>query len=631
MRHPQKKPVAPGIQVTEEEKAQYEAEKEKYDATLAYVCRIWNNYDSPSTDSGMAEKILEEEGIEAFCKKCWLLDAEDVEYFMNPPQDPEANVDKTSPEYQEYLEMLADYQRRKEANLLEPGDIRNFMIYITTKSGHTYKYKDGSFTLTTPALGENETGVLGFDGQELGNGPNGHISAERKYTVSAAMQPIKDLLMDAGVPEKEIKSGHDTFQELLKSVGNNPKKGGDEAVQKIMTALNVEYTKTDAGSAHYDPISYSFDNEDMTKAVTDYLVTYYSNLDGVAYTDWNDVVAKSKSAQTDVSSTENVHQADLGFTFGEEDIIASYGPNFKFNNFYQNLLSFIYGDEEKIEELLGDPIEADFSNHPTFAPNNWSSNYEGKGLDLDYSVVLEQYMSHQEAWEKADSYFSELLEKGLSAKNATAATLAQFAMSINVDGNAMSNDWQLTKWGWLNSIQLEQMDIDFTLSKKDQAGETITSGETGFQVYYIDKVKDENGTETSVNMYCTYDENTNAYTFVTTPSTVWTENGELNISYAMMKDVVYYLQEQTAPDGYEKDTNVYIVMSEDDYNQLTDEDKASLGEFDKYLDMTTSEDGLQVNADFINVKIVKPDPKPSHDPDPDPTPDPDPDPGIDIP
>lgn len=181
-------------------------------------------------------------------------------------------------------------------------------------------------------------------------------------------------------------------------------------------------------------------------------------------------------------------------------------------------------------------------------------------------------------------------------------------MAVNIDGVLAGNGWQDTQWPWYSSIKLDRVDIDFNLTKKDgEAGETITSSETEFQVYYIDKVTNEDGTTSNVNMYCTYDKETNSYTFVTTPSTVWTENSELNISYAMMKDIVNYLQEMTAPVGYERDTNVYIVMSEEDYNKLSDEKKAELeGTFDNFLDMTVSSDGLRVSTDFVNVKVVTP-------------------------
>lgn len=87
----------------------------------------------------------------------------------------------------------------------------------------------------------------------------------------------------------------------------------------------------------------------------------------------------------------------------------------------------------------------------------------------------------------------------------------------------------------------------------------------------------------------------------------------MDIDYAMMKGIVYYLQEMTAPEGYERDTNVYIVMNEEDYSKLSPEKKAELeGTFDKFLNMTaTDADGVRtVSTNFVNVKIVPPTPGP---------------------
>ena len=48
-------------------------------------------------------------------------------------------------------------------------------------------------------------------------------------------------------------------------------------------------------------------------------------------------------------------------------------------------------------------------------------------------------MAHQKAWEAANDDFKQLLEDGLSVKDATAKA---FTMAINVDGGLTSNSWQ---------------------------------------------------------------------------------------------------------------------------------------------------------------------------------------------
>ncbi len=282
------------------------------------------------------------------------------------------------------------------------------------------------------------------------------------------------------------------------------------------------------------------------------------------------------------------------------------------------LFSFAYGNEEDLDEILTwfDPEDDCWK-------TNTSWTFHGAQNALYY------YMAHKEIWETTDKYFQELLKEGLTADQ---ATWASFMMALNIDGELTGNDWQNTQWPWYNSIKLEQMDIDFSLTKTDgETGEAITDSETGFQVYYIDKVKSDDGTVSDVKMYCSYDAETNSYTFVPTESTVWTKDGKLDINYAMMKDIVYYLQETVAPEGYERDANVYIIMNEEDYNAMSDEDKAALGKFDKFLETQKSEDGLKVSVEFTNAKVKIPTTTPE-EPTPPPTPDePDRDPDVDVP
>ena len=59
------------------------------------------------------------------------------------------------------------FKNRTEADVLQPGDVRKFQIFLTSSSKHTYKYKEGSFTLATPEWEKKPGGTTGFDGQIL--------------------------------------------------------------------------------------------------------------------------------------------------------------------------------------------------------------------------------------------------------------------------------------------------------------------------------------------------------------------------------------------------------------------------------------------------------------------------------
>ncbi len=604
-----------------EELQKYKADKAAYDAEVARVNKA--NYDA----------------MQAYNKK----KAEIAEKYAH---DREAY-------YAKIKELEDQFYSQMEANVLQPGDIRKFEINITTKSGHTYKYKDGSFTLATPKLDEIGDSK-GFDGQTLGTGDNGHTNLSQDYSVSAAMKPIRELLENAGLLEddvqRETKMGHDTFKDILEYIGNYCE-NGDTAVLKVLDVLGVEYTREDIGKG-YMPISYEFDGSAMTKAVENYLVSYYSKLDGKSYQNIDEVFMKSTAARSDVTSSENVTQTDKGFTFGNGQISVTYNESFEFNNFYQALLSFAYGAKDEngnvlgmdIDKVLGDKVGIGSNGHPEYDHNEWSNKLAELGLD--YSVALEQYMSHQTAWNKANDLFNQLLEKGLSVKDATTAA---FTMAINLDGELTSNNWQLTKWGWYNSLQLEQMDYNFNLEKVDQNGNTIANSETGFQLWYLDVTVDADGQEIKTPMYCHQQEKRDTegnligydYVFNATESVIYTDNGVLNITETLLKDVVYFLQEKQAPAGHRLDDTVHVIIDEKaiettDWDQLAKDAGVELacdenGIPTSLIKVSTDKNGvpyIDQEIKIVNVRLPDPD---SEDPDPedpdpeDPTPD-DPDP-----
>ncbi len=611
----------PGLSQEDQDKLNaYEADKKDWDERLwPYICEAVAQFnDQKWVDSHTPEQILKEFNTNPY-KHFYGYGKDEVYAMPVKPDVPE--IDVNSPEYQEqmaeyekklaeynekyaaYEKLLADYNRQENANVLEPGDIRKFTIYLTSKSGHTYRYKDGSFTLATPDLSGrpdlNQEGVNGFDGQLLPDGTNGYVDKESSYKVSTGLKPIMDMLMDCGIAEKELKFGHDSFEDLVTKVMNYKDKDGNPygiaIIEEFADRLGLQYTITDSGNPK-DYERYNCQFENLNGGIQDYLVKYYSELDGREYKDLNEVFSLSIAARNDLTDTSNSAAQNQDMTFGGDHIGITYGKDFTYNQFYQQLLGFIYGDQADIDGLLGDPTGTNNSNHPEFGPDSWGSG----DLGLDYSVALEQYMSHQAAWEAANAYFNKLLGEGLSSKDAMGKA---FAMAVNMDGSLTSNEWQLTKWGWSNSIELEQMDFSFNLTKTDmETGEIIADSDTGFAIWY--------NSDDGNKMYCHYDESTGDYYFDATEAVVTTQNGQLNIDFTMLKDIVYYLQEVNAPDGYEVDPTVYLIMNSDDYASLSDQMKAEIqnetnGEFG-FLDLDVSDDGLTVSTDFGNVKIVAP-------------------------
>lgn len=484
----------------------------------------------------------------------------------------------------ENLKPSQDFGDRTEADVLQPGDVRKFMIFLSSSSNHTYKYQEGSFTLATPdfGLGNNpEDGTLGFDGQIL---PDKYVD-DAEYHVTLRCDPIQNLLVNILDVDK-----YDAWNGFPKYVD-----------KEVKTYLQNTYGQ-----------------DSVAANLNAYLLDYYNSKDGTAYQTIDELVKNNPDAKAELTKTDTSGNKFFKLN-GEEFIVDAHLETERYNQFYQALLSFAYGNKEDIDKLLGEMTET--NGRFEYDNDSWTDN--------GYLNALYYYMAHEEIWAATDKYFQDMLKEGLTADQ---ATWASFMMALNIDGELSGNDWQLTQWPWYNSIKLEQMDIDFSLTKTDEeTGEAITDSETGFQVYYIDKVKSDDGTVSDVKMYCSYDAETNSYTFVPTESTVWTKDGKLDINYAMMKDIVYYLQETVAPEGYERDTNVYIIMNEEDYNAMSDEDKAALGEFDKFLETQKSEDGLKVSVEFTNAKVTTPPTTPDK-PTPPTTPDePNRDPDVDVP
>lgn len=163
-------------------------------------------------------------------------------------------------------------------------------------------------------------------------------------------------------------------------------------------------------------------------------------------------------------------------------------------------------------------------------------------------------------------------------------------MATNIDFQNAGNDYQNTAWNWYASMVLHQTDGTLNLTKTDKkTGEIIGDdegeGQTSFYLWKYEK--DANGNESP--MYCTYVEPTYTtnkdgeqvlekdgfYCWVKyDPSkdkltyTVTTTNGKLNIDYALLENVVYYLQEAIAPDGYDTDPEIYVICDEESYKEL---------------------------------------------------------------
>ena len=490
--------------------------------------------------------------------------ANNVEYCVSYTRDENGNI------------------QRKVALVPQAGDTVIYDVSLANGSKHTYVYQDGSLTVATAKLPKNDNpnASVGFDGQ-----------------------PLPDIIADTNVviTYNRGKDVHGCMEDLIDQLDVDRQYDSPSTVRRAVD----KYIKN-----HY--------NGDYDA----YILDYYNKKDGTRYTSVNDLLANNEAALTDLNKSgtgEKLHS----ITFDS--------PTY-YNHFYKNVLSLKVDDSDKLEEFKKD------------TGVSWNSS--GKELTIgDY--MYDKLNSTEGAWDKANSYFNALLSSGL---NEDEATWAAFALAVNLDGELANNNIQNKPLSWYASMVLHQADGTLDLTKTDKdTGEIIGDDEgEGQTSFYLWKYETDKKTGEKDTMYCTYVEPTYTtnedgeqvlekdgfYCWVKyDPSkdkltyTVTTTNGKLNIDYALLENVVYYLQEAIAPDGYDVDPEIYIICDEESYKELegTEVTNPATGATSKVTESSwlgSIIGGKTLSFNFVNTATV-PDPEPTPDPDPVPPVDPD--------
>lgn len=573
----------------------------------------------------------------------------------------------------------------------EPGCTTMFDVSLSNGSKHTYVYKEGSLTVSTPDMkNDNQTGVTGFDGQELPKEYAGNTNLELKYDKNAASGCMEDLV-DAALK----KYGDDQYQnQFLDSEGNlttqitrtdvpagteveliNGKyyvKSGDhyyggfsksdvQTTDDGKTVLindkntsTLAYKKTKNGKKvekdyYVGPFTHSSDalmTSDVRKALKpymeekgyttydDYILDYYRKADGSKYDSVSELLKNDSKALKELSRSGKgmPDNPNTGNNTVKMD------PSTLYDNFYKNVLSFKVGDQDTVDSEAGGNVDHNHSH------GQWAADGTQETIG-DY--MADKLNETPGAWDKANAYFNTLLASGLTEDE---ATWAAFAMATNIDFQNAGNDYQNTAWNWYASMVLHQADGTLDLTKTDKKtgeiiGDDAGEGQTSF---YLWKYETDKKTGEKNPMYCTYVEPTYTtnedgeqvlekdgfYCWVKYDPTkdkltytVTTTNGKLNIDYALLENVVYYLQEAIAPDGYDTDPEIYVICDEESYKELegTEVTNPATGatskvSTDSWLGSILGGKTLSIN--FVNTATV-PDPEPTPDPDPVPPVDPD--------
>lgn len=536
------------------------------------------------------QEVVQQYGEDEFDK--WLATEEGQKWYKR--NESWIGVDKVQKNLKiaNNVEYTISYTRDENGNIqrkvvLAPqaGDTVIYDVSLTNGSKHTYVYQDGSFTAATAKLPKNDdpNASVGFDGQPLPDiiaDTNVVITYSRSMGVHGCMEDLIDQL--------DVDRQFDMPSKVHRAIDN--------------------YIKD-----HY--------NGDYNA----YILDYYNKKDGTRYTSVNDLIANNEAALTDLNKSGT----------GEELHSITFDSPTYYNHFYKNVLSLKVDDSDKLEKFKKD------------TGVSWSSS--GKELTIgDY--MYDKLNSTEGAWDKANSYFNALLSSGL---NEDEATWAAFALAVNLDGEMANNNMQNKPLSWYASMVLHQTDGTLNLTKTDKkTGEIIGDDEgEGQTSFYLWKYETDKKTGEKDTMYCTYVEPTYTtnedgeqvlekdgfYCWVKyDPSkdkltyTVTTTNGKLNIDYALLENVVYYLQEAIAPDGYDTDPEIYVICDEESYKELegTEVTNPATGATSKVTESSwlgSILGGKTLSINFMNTATVVPDPDPEPTPDPDPVPPVDPD------
>lgn len=589
-----------GSEETPEEKPEETPKEDNTDYSCAYdpksghfkiTFNIKENAEGDQTiELSKVQEVVQQYGEDEFDK--WLATEKGQEWYKD--NEGYIGYDKVQKNLKiaNNVEYTISYTRDENGNIqrkvvLAPqaGDTVIYDVSLTNGSKHTYVYQDGSFTAATAKLPKNDdpNASIGFDGQPLPgviSGTDVSVTYNRGMGVHGCMEDLIDQLEDVDRQWDSPSKVH-------------------RAVDKY---INDHY------NGNYDA----------------YILDYYNKKDGTRYTSVNDLIANNEAALTDLNKSGT----------GEELHSITFDSPTYYNHFYKNVLSLKVDDSDKLEEFKKD------------TGVSWSSS--GKELTIgDY--MYDKLNSTEGAWDKANSYFNALLSSGL---NEDEATWAAFALAVNLDGEMANNNMQKKPLSWYASMVLHQTDGTLNLTKTDKKtgeiiGDDAGEGQTSFYLWKYEK--DANGNESP--MYCTYVEPTYTtnkdgeqvlekdgfYCWVKyDPSkdkltyTVTTTNGKLNIDYKLLENVVYYLQEAIAPDGYDTDPEIYVICDEESYKELegTEVTNPATGATSKVTESSwlgSIHGGKTLPINFMNTATVVPDPDPEPTPDPDPVPPVDPD------
>ena len=391
------------------------------------------------------------------------------------------NLEITSEAQGDQVLTMSDIMAQMDSLVYMPGGTQNIKVNITNNSGHQYQYKAGSFVLytaDTDEFGSLEEGsllpMLGYDGQYLPLKGVGSMLPKYFY---------KDLF---GVKD----SASVTF-EMMCGIYDALKEKGYANLQEYL-ADYFGYASWDEMVADDDQLGQKLFSSAGTKN------GIYTMSEGYL----REMIEKYPWIDKYLYVEASGDELKVQIKWPEAPI-----AGLSYDYFYRRLFFFAFGSE----------------NVAQLDPNRLN--------DYTLSHGLACYMPGTAAYSEADTYFADLFSADAFKNGSTVS----FDMAFALNGPEMNNQYGNFDFGYYNSIVLEQVDGDVTVSKVNPDGEALDGAE-----FVVGRVVD------GQTQYLGYE---GEWTADQQAAAVYvSQNGSFVIENLPFGE--YFLKEITAPEGY---------------------------------------------------------------------------------
>ena len=373
-----------------------------------------------------------------------------------------------------------------------PGDSNVFRVHITNQSGKEFEYSQGSFSLTTGLIPQDQDMMpfKGFDGQTLAKTHVASIPASNK----AIYRELFGVSRDNQVTAEMMFGIYDYLEE----------KGytGETALTEYMLDYYCDYYNQEFSSwAELKAAKPSLGDTFAQTGVNSIFTMTYEKMQ--QYCQEHPEVAPYVYYEAKTASPAAGDEVDVQIKWPEQELAA-----FSYDVFYEDFFSFAFGEEEA-EQL--EPNR-----------NTVFTRTRGVGDYMDHSSAL---------YAQTDAFFAGL-ENADSFLN---GETMEFTMKWAVDGPGAGNGYMNYSFSYALAIGLQQKTGDLTVNKVDENGAAVDGAQ-----FVVGKTTADGAVYLSNGQWVT--DKAAASVFVS-------QNGSFVV--ADLPYGQYFLEEIAAPEGYE--------------------------------------------------------------------------------